>query len=185
MPRSSESGFVPHWFTMAMLFACALGIVLAIAIPSCLRWRISTREKAALADMRTLQRAMAGYRDANGGLYDSQLACLTDGGRSCIPNRPLPPAAVLAGSLAAAGPRHGYRFSLLPGPPPERLPPNSSPTSVVSFCYVATPEGPADERTAYPRSFAVDDTGRKCFAWGAEPIPCVEGRLPRVCQTLE
>jgi len=86
MPRSSESGFVPHWFTMAMLFACALG---------------------------------------------------------------------------------------------------SSPTSVVSFCYVAIPEGPTDERPAYPRSFAVDDTGRTCFAWAAEPIPCVEGRLPRDCQTLE
>jgi type II secretory pathway pseudopilin PulG len=183
MPRASESGFVPHWFTMALLFASALGIVVAIAIPSYLRWRADANERAALADMRALQRAMAAYRDANGGFYDSQLSCLTDRAESCIPNRPLPPAAVLAGPLAAAGPRHGYRFSLLAGPPPERRPSTSSPTSVTSFCYAATPEGPGGER--YPRSFAVDDTDRTCFAWAAEPIPCIGGRLPGDCQTLE
>ena len=184
MPRTGESGFVPHWFTMALLLAGALGIVLAIAIPSFMRWRQYEREKAAIADMQTLQRAMAGYRDANGGFYDSQLACLTRRGRGCIPNRTLPPEALIEESLAAAGPRHGYRFSLLPGPPPETLPPTSSPTSVISFCYTATPEGPADERRAYPRSLAVDDTGRTCFAGAGEPIPCVEGRLTSDCRTL-
>jgi type II secretory pathway pseudopilin PulG len=170
---------------MGLLSAFALGIVLAIAIPSCQRWRIYRRETAALADMRALQRAMAGYRDANGGFYDSRLACLTDRGSGCIPGRTLPPEALLAGSLAAVGPRHGYRFSLLPGPPPARLPPTSSPTSVVSFCYAAVPEEPADERRADLRSFAVDDTGRTCFALAWEPIPCVEGRLPSECRTPE
>jgi type II secretory pathway pseudopilin PulG len=170
---------------MALLFAAALGIMLAIAIPSCQRWRTNVREKEAIADLRTLQRAMAAYRDANGGFYDSRLACLTRRGGSCIPNRTLPPEASIEESLAAAGPRHGYLFSLLPGPPPETLPPTISPTSVTSFCYAATPEAPADDGRADPRSFAVDDTGGACFAWAGEPIPCIEGRLPGECRTLQ
>lgn len=166
-----------------MLLLFVLGIVLAIGIPSYLRWRINADEKATLADLRALQRAMAGYKAANGGFYDSRLVCLVKPG--CIPNRAVPPGGFGDASLASSESRHGYRFSLMPGPPAATFPATSSPTSVISYCYAAAPEEPSNDSRVYQRSFVVDDTGRICVDSAGEPIECILGRLPRTCTTLE
>lgn len=64
MARSNEAGFVQYERMLPVFF---LGLVLAVAIPFSLRWRIHASEKASLADLRVLHAAMAGYKAANGG----------------------------------------------------------------------------------------------------------------------
>lgn len=177
MARSNEAGFYQYG---RMLPVAVVGLVLAVAIPFGLHWLIDAQRKAAVADLRSLHAAMAGYKAANGGFYEGRLACLVSPG--CIPNRDLPPAALVDASLVSAEPRHGYRFSLVPGPPPATLPATSSPTSVVSYCYAATREE-GYETPEGRRSFAIDDTGRVCV--DSVPIACILGRLPQTCTTLE
>lgn len=134
-PGSTEAGFYRY---ERMLPVVVLGLVLAIAVPYGLRRHVEGQVKAAVADLRVLQVAMVGYKAANGGFYDSRLACLVNPG--CLPDRGRLPAGILDASLASAESRHGYRFRLVPGPPPKSVPPTSSPTSVVSYCYMASPD---------------------------------------------
>lgn len=97
----------------------------------------------------------------------------------------MPPAGFGDASLASSESRHGYRFGLMPGPPPASLAATSSPTSVISYCYAAAPEESSYDKRAQRPSFAADDTGRTCVDRAGEPIECVRGRLPRNCATLE
>jgi type II secretory pathway pseudopilin PulG len=174
----SEAGFYQY---ERMLAVAVVGVVLAVAIPFGLRWRVDAQRKAAVANLRSLHAAMAAYKAANGGFYEARLACLVSPG--CIPNRGLPPAALVDASLVSAETRHGYRFRLVPGPPPQSLPPTISRTSVVSYCYTATREEPSPETAQGRRSFAIDDTGRICV--DSAPIACALGRLPRACTAHE
>jgi hypothetical protein len=177
MPRSNEAGF--YRVERQLPFAVVL-LVLAVAIVVGLPWLINAQRKAAVADLRSLHAAMASYKAANGDFYEGRLACPASPG--CIPNRDLPPAALVDASLVSAESRHDYRFSLVPGPPPATIPATSSPTSVVSYCYAATREE-GYETPEGRRSFAIDDTGRICV--DSVPIDCTLGRLPQTCTTLE
>jgi len=93
MAGSSEAGFYQY---ERMLAVAVVGVVLAVAIPFGLRWRVDAQRRAAVADLRSLHAAMAAYKAVNGGFYEARLACLSSPG--CLPNRDLPPAALVDAS---------------------------------------------------------------------------------------
>jgi len=133
-----------------------IGIVAAIAIPSLLRARVSANESATIGDIRTVITAEAAYQSVNGGYYD-QLDCLAEPSR-CIPGYSGP--SVLSSVIARAAMKNGYRRSFHAGTPVSPRPSTLSPTSTMSFTYVAVPD---KNRTTGVRSFCGDPSGRICY----------------------
>jgi len=153
--------------SMSLLLAPVVGgIIAAIAIPSLLRARVSANESGAIGDTRTVISAQLTYASANGGYYDS-LECLANPS-GCIPGYP-PQGPYMLGPELVAREKTGYRRTLHLGVPPVGQDPSAkaSPTSVVSFAYVAVPIVP--NRTGV-RAFCGDESGRIFFTSdGSEP----------------
>lgn len=144
-----------------------IGIYAAIAIPSLLRARVSANESATIGDLRTMISAQTVYQNANGGAYDTP-DCLAAPSNGCIPGYPATGPTFLDPSLVAQPAKSGYIRSFHPGPAPEPLDPaQQSPSSMMSFAYVAVPMLPG--RTGV-RGFCADHTGLVCFtATGSAP----------------
>ncbi len=91
-----------------LIVVAIIGIIAAIAIPSLLRARISANEAATIGDIRTLISAEAAYQSANGGMYDSVLACLTAPSVGCIPNYPATSPTFLDSAVCSQIDKTGY-----------------------------------------------------------------------------
>jgi hypothetical protein len=127
-------------------------------------------EADTIQDLRRIVSSQGCYQSENDGWYESRLACLARP-ETCIPGYPHhgPFSFALAGDkrcllgeeLAAGGPRNGYARRLVAGPRPRVLRPGlSSPTSIQSYAYTATP---TEGFRSGARSFCADATGRLCF----------------------
>jgi type IV pilus assembly protein PilA len=154
-----------------------LGIVAAIAIPSLLRARIAANESAAIGDVRTVIVAESSYQAINGGYYD-RLACLAEPGH-CIPG--YAGSSLLPAELGAAETKNGYRRRFHGGAAASPLPPTVSPTSMMSFAYVAVP---ATKGTTGVRAFCGDATGRVCAGKDGEMPEALDGACPADCVDL-
>jgi hypothetical protein len=168
--------------------ACALsialipfvGILLAVAIPSVLRARVSANEASTLEDIRVLVAAEGAYQSRNGGLFDTP-QCLSAPSR-CIPSYSSTGPAFL-GTEALAPTRHGYLRTFYPGPLWRGTAPGgppSSPSSMKCFAYVAVPT--AWNRTG-TRGFCADATGQVCYTLGEAPA-VVDGLCGPSCRPL-
>jgi type IV pilus assembly protein PilA len=152
-----------------------LGIVAAIAIPSLLRARISANEAAAIGDVRGVVSAEATYQSRNAGYFD-RLECLAEPS-ACIPGYPGAP--LLGPEIARAATKNGYRRRFHPGLAASPRPANASPTSMMSFAYVAVPE--QQGRTGV-RAFCGDATGRICYSRDGFIPEDLNGACPADCQ---
>jgi prepilin-type N-terminal cleavage/methylation domain-containing protein len=145
-----------------LIVVAIIGIIAAIAIPSLLRARVSANESATIGDIRTVISAQAAYQSANGGWYDNTLTCLTAPMVGCIPNYPTNSPTFLDSQLTALLAKSGYSRSFLGGATPTgRNTALSSPTSVTSYVYWATPTSGGQTGV---RGFAGDASGLLCFS---------------------
>jgi prepilin-type N-terminal cleavage/methylation domain-containing protein len=143
-----------------LIVVAIIGIIAAIAIPSLLRARISANEAATIGDIRTLISAEAAYQSANGGMYDSVLACLT-GPSACIPNYPTTSPTFLDSAVASQIDKTGYTRSYTGGNAPTTISAQiMSPTAVVSYVYLASP---ISQSQTGVRGFGGDSSGIVCF----------------------
>ena len=154
-----------------------LGIVAAIAIPSFLRARVSANESLAIADVRAVMAAEGAYQTANGGYYDG-LGCVAEPAR-CIPAYSGPSA--LDRELARAAVKNGYRRVFHAGPAASPRPATSSPTSMMSYAYVAAPVEPG--RTGV-RAFCGDASGRMCYRVDGRMPEDLAGACPAECEPM-
>lgn len=158
-----------------------LGIIAAIAIPSLVKARIVANEAATLDDLRTLVAAENAYHSATGGVFDTP-ECLSAPSR-CIPNYSVTGPTFL--KAEALGPtRHGYHRTFYSGPtvrwPPSRKA-TLSPSSMISFAYVAVPLHWGNTGT---RAFCADSRGRLCHTTGeGEPV-VADGWCSSSCRPL-
>jgi hypothetical protein len=155
-----------HLAQLAMA-ASGLGFVVALA-PLAAPPSSHSSEPTAIGDVRTLISAQAAYKAANGGFFDSRLACLQDPA-ACIPGYPRNGPTFLDASLTSLQPRGGYTRSFVPGPPAEGRPAGVSRSSTRSFAYVAVPAEPGHSGV---RGFCGDSSGSVCST--------ADGRVPRV-----
>jgi hypothetical protein len=115
-------------------------------------------ESAAIGDIRALLSAQYTYQSANGGHFDGDLECLLRP-VACIPGYPPDAPSFLGEDIASLAPGQGYQPAFHPGPPPEPIPPQSSPSSVTTWAYITTPTAPGYSGI---RSFCGDSTGQIC-----------------------
>jgi hypothetical protein len=116
-------------------------------------------EGAVIEDIRTVVSSQAAYGARNGGYPDGTLACLARPS-SCMPGYQPGASGYLDEELASLAERKGYERFFHPGPPPDRIPPASSPTSVTTWAYVAVPVDPGYTGV---RGFCGDSNGDLCF----------------------
>ena len=154
--RTPERGFT---LIEMLIVVAVIAIIAAIAIPALLRARISANEAAAIGDIRTVGSASTSYYVANGGFYDSDLTCLSNP-VACLPGYPTNAPTFLDSQLASLLPKGGYSRSYEGGQPPTVPPSNSSPSSVTSYVYWATPASGAQTGV---RGFATDSSGIICY----------------------
>jgi type IV pilus assembly protein PilA len=143
-----------------LIVVAIIGIIAAIAIPSLLRARISANEAATIGDIRTLISAEAAYQSANGGMYDSNLPCLT-GPTNCIPNYPATSPTFLDSAVASLIDKTGYTRSYQGGAAPTNISAQiMSGSAVVAYIYVASP---ISQSQTGVRGFGGDSSGIVCF----------------------
>jgi len=149
-------------------------VVLAVAVPSLLRARLSPGEAPWIGDTRTVISAQTAYAAANGGFYDGRLQCLSEPS-TCIPGYTRDAPIFLDPALGSLQTKSGYKRFLYPGPPASRddiASAKASPTSVRGFAYVAAP---AD---AGRRAFCGDASGIVCFTPNGTMPKIEDGRCP-------
>ena len=145
-----------------LIVVAIIGIIAAIAIPSLLRARVSANESATVGDIRSVISAQAAYHSSNGGWYEGNLVCLNAPFTGCIPNYPATSPTFLDSQLASMQSKSGYDRSFDGGSAPTTINSNiSSPTSVTSYAYWATPTSPGQTGV---RGFAGDSSGILCFS---------------------
>jgi type IV pilus assembly protein PilA len=150
-----------------LIVVAIIGIIAAIAIPSLLRARVSANESATIGDIRTVISAQAAYQSANGGWYDSVLACLAQSGSGCIPNYPATAPTFLDSAIASEQSKSGYNRSFAGGAPPSPIGGNSSASSASSYAYLTSP---VNNGQTGVRAFGGDSSGVLCFmADGTQP----------------
>jgi type IV pilus assembly protein PilA len=166
-----------------LIVVAIIGIIAAIAIPSLLRARVSANESATVGDIRTVISAQAAYQSANGGFYESTLTCLTEpSNAACIPSYPSAAPTFLDSQLTAQLPKSGYNRSFdNTAPPVAPIPVTSSPTSVGTYAYHATPSTPNQTGV---RGFAGEASGRICFTTDGTVVPGALGQLDPTCVDL-
>jgi len=120
--------------------------------------RLSRNESAAIGRLRTLISAQYAYQSSNRGHFDGDLECLLRP-VGCIPGYPPDAPQFLGEDVASLAPGRGYEPAFHPGPPPEPIPPDCSPSSVTTWAYIATPTAPGYSGI---RSFCGDSTGQIC-----------------------
>jgi type IV pilus assembly protein PilA len=152
----------------------------AIAIPSLLRARMSANDSSALGDVRTVISAEVTYASSNGGYYDT-LACLANP-RSCIPNLEAGTPVLLDAQLASPDAKAGYKRELhLGAAAPSDEAGRISPSSAVSFAYVAVPVQPG--RTGI-RAFCGDENGIIRVAPNGLVPAIIDGKCPESLAVL-
>jgi hypothetical protein len=166
---------------MSRGFLLVLGVlivaVLAVAIPSLLRARVSAGEAPWIGDTRTVITAQTAYAGANGGFYDGRLQCLSEPS-ACIPGYAPNAPIFLDAALASLRTKSGYKRFLYAGPPASRedvAKAKASPTSVQGFAYVAVPAEPG--KTGI-RAFCGDASGIVCFTPDGTMPTIEDGRCP-------
>jgi hypothetical protein len=160
-----------------LLAGAVVVVVLAVAIPSLLRARVSAGEAPWIGDTRTVIAAQTAYAGANGGFYDSRLQCLNEPS-ACIPGYPPNAPTFLDSALASLQTKSGYKRFLYAGPPASRedvAKLRASATSVQGFAYVAVPAEPG--KTGL-RAFCGDASGIVCFTPDGAMPKIVDGRCP-------
>jgi type II secretory pathway pseudopilin PulG len=166
---------------LSVLMIPVIGIIAAIAIPSLLGAHVSANEAATIGDLRTVISAESAYQSENGGFFDTP-ECLSTPDR-CLPHySPTAPPFLSAGELAPT--RHGYVRTFHPGPrAPRPRPgaPQSSPSSLTSFAYVAVPVNWSGTGT---RAFCADSTGQICYATDRSVPTVVGGLCSAPCEPL-
>ena len=123
-------------------------------------------ERRTRFELRFVVEAQAKYAAAT-GFFDARLACL-ELPATCAPGRDVDES-FLGPSLASDAPRHGYRRTLIAGPPApasEVAARRASPTSTTAFAYVLAPQVPGQSGL---RAFCADDTGVVCVGVGTAP----------------
>jgi len=165
---------------LSVIALLTLPVVLAIAIPSMLRARISANESTAIGDIRTVISAEAAYQASNAGQYDT-LECLAAPLR-CIPSYP-PSGPTFLDSAPTQAEKTGYRRRFHPGPPADAAGRGTSysPSSVTSYAYVAEPIHAGQTGV---RAFCGDDTGIVCEVADGKVSPIVDGRCPSDCKPI-
>ncbi len=161
----------PRGFTLTevVIVVAVAGIVAAVVIPAMSRAFIASNEAATLGDIRTVIDAQESYKAANGGFYESNLACLTaPSAIACIPSYPTNAPTFLDSTLASQTAKSGYNRSFTGGPGPASIPPNASPTSTRTYRYDATPTVVG---VTGVRGFAADAGGSICFTSDGSPVP--------------
>ena len=145
------------------------GFVAAFVIPYRERAKVASNEAAALADVQTLATAELSFRQRHGTFVLPE--CLEQP-EVCLGGARRP--SMLPKGFVATGAHAGYNRMFQPRYPEPPLPPGTSPLSVISFVYVATPLLPGRTGT---RTFCADVSGRACYVAGpvpdeAETCPC-------------
>jgi len=174
-------GIITNCVSLALI--PVIGIIAAIAIPSLLRARVSANEAVAMGDIRTVISAETSYASANDGYYDV-LECLSNP-HGCIPNYPTASPTFLGAEWASTSVKSGYRRTLFPGANAELNADQSavcSPTSIVSFAYVAVPE---ETGVSGMRAFCGDSTGIICQFPDGEVPTIMDGTCPSGCIELQ
>lgn len=142
--------------------------VVAIAVPSLLRSKLSALQAATIGDLQTMVAAQATYAGRNGGLYEPRHECLAEPAR-CLVGFPEDGTPFLEPALASLRDKAGYRRAFHPGPPGSRPPGEPARPGVTAFAYTAVPY-------AYDgmNAFCADSAGVLCYRKdGREP-----GRTP-------
>jgi hypothetical protein len=152
-----------------------VGLIAAIAIPSSWRARVARNESSAISDIREIISAEQTYAGTNYGFYDS-LECLASP-YECLPGYPAEAPALLSETIPPVIVKAGYERSFHAGPPAEprelqRIG-NTSPSSTVSFAYVAVPVSPG---LSGIRGFCGDSSGMICVTVDGSPSEVVGGR---------
>jgi type II secretory pathway pseudopilin PulG len=175
---SESSGLVVVLVAVAVLFVgvAMIGIIAAIAIPSLLRARMSANEASTIGDLRSIISAQAAYSSSNGGFYD-QPECLVRP-QECIPGYPAEGPNFLQEVPLAV--ENGYRREFRPGAPAQS--PGVSPSSMVTFAYLAYPENPG---VTGNRGFCADHTGLICVTMDGTMPPVVDGQCDPTCVPLQ
>ena len=165
-----------------LIVVAIIAIIAAVAIPGLLRSRVSANEAATIGDVRAIISAQAGYHSTNGGLYDSNLGCLTDP-QGCIPSYPATAPTFLDSNMAALSTKSGYTRAFTGGIPPGVVPPTVSPTSVTGYKYDAVPVVVGQTGL---RGFAGDHSGRVCFTPAGTAVPAAPaGGMDRNCAGIQ
>jgi prepilin-type N-terminal cleavage/methylation domain-containing protein len=152
-----------------LIVVAIIGIIAAIAIPSLLRARVSANEAATIGDIRTVISAQAAYQSANGGWYEGTFSCLATPFTGCIPNYPTNAPTFLDTNIAGQVAKSGYARSFTAGSSPSPMNTNiSSPTSVSSYVYQATP---VNQGQTGVRGFGGDSSGILCFSTDGSAPP--------------
>ena len=170
-----------------LIVVAIIGIIAAIAIPSLLRARVSANEAGTIGDIRTVISGQAAYQSSNAGFYEGQFTCLNDpGSGSCIQSYPAAAPNFLDSQIANLLPKSGYNRTTELGPVPAPLPAISSPTSVSSYAYLATP---INQNQTGVRGFGGDSSGLICFSPDGQTVATNgSGALsvtPGVCEVLQ
>jgi hypothetical protein len=153
-------------FITIVILAAVVALVAAIVIPSLLRARVSANESTAIGNIRTVISAQVAYSSTNAGFFDAKLECLARPS-SCIP-RYRGPAMLNLDELVST--RAGYVRRLTAGArAPREGSRDQSPSSVVSFAYLAVPEKVGSTGL---RGFCGDSSGVICYT--------ADGSSPRV-----
>jgi type II secretory pathway pseudopilin PulG len=171
------SGMAIGGIITSVLSLLVIPIILAIAIPSLLRARVSANESQAVGNIRAVLSAEAAYASANGGFYDT-IECLASPA-DCIPDYS-PQAPVFLGPEFTTISKGGYDRYLYPGP---AAPASGtiSPSSMTSFAYVAVPSTPG---TTGIRAFCGDIVTICVMADGTMP-EITNGLCPENCPPLQ
>ncbi len=161
--------------------ASTLGFLLAMTALSASGPHVSRSESAVIGDIRTVISAQSAYQAANGGVFESRLACLQEPA-GCIPGYARKGPAFLDAAVTSLQPKNGYKRSFVPGPPAEGDPAVSSKSSTSVFAYVAVPTDPGASGI---RGFCGDSTSEVCFTSdGTAPRIGRDGLCDRVSCTV-
>jgi len=146
-----------------------------------------------LGDTLTVTHVQKAYATLNGGLFEGNLSCLELKG-SCIPalRRDRPEEAFVSHSPGATPIHQRTRNRwFVPGERPATLRSDVSPSSVVSFVYVAVPSGKRPWWMTLapwkrpPYGYCGDSSGSVCALTQEWLPPTHVNRCPSTCHALE
>jgi hypothetical protein len=156
---------------------------LALTAPGCKREPAASPAPgpAVVDDLRTFHAAETAYASVNGGYFDTPV-CL-GAPSTCLKGYGADKPVFLQPELATFGIRGGYVHSFHSGPmaPAEAVASkNLSPSSLVSWCYVAVPTEPGQ------RSYCIESSGKLCATAPGAPMDRPnDAKCPAGCEELK